>query len=120
MAADLFGFTAAQVERLKKIAEAVEASDISPIQSPGRRPLNSAKVAVGILTSSIAAISGLTGTPTVGTLNVYSFTSAGTEDTGVDITVYNFAPQAATTDRWAVAERDAFTGNWVLTTQFCS
>lgn len=105
---------------MRKIVDAVEASDISPVHRSGRRPLQSAKIAIGALTSAAAATTALLGKPKVATLNVYSFTSTGTTDTGVDITVYNFAPQEATTDRWTVAERDAFTGKWVITTQFCS
>lgn len=120
MAADLFGLTASQVARLKRVLDSVEGGDVIPPQQYGRGPLQSAKVIVGILTDAVAATTALTSKPKVGTLNVYSFTSTGTTDTGLDETVYGFAPSAWTTDRWTVAERDSFTGKWVLTTQFCS
>jgi len=117
---DLFGFTRAQVERLKRIATLVESSELEPLVRGRGRNLVPARIRVGILESSVSAVTALTGKPKVGTLNVYTFTSTGSEDIGIDETCYNFAPQAATTDRWTVIERDSFTGKWVITTQFCS
>ena len=84
-------------------------------QMPGR-----SEYLIGILTDSVAAISGLTGTPTVGSLNVYSFSSTGVEDTGVDQVCYNFAPQAATTDRWTGIARDSYTGKYFIDFQACT
>lgn len=120
MADELFGLTASQVLRLRQMLARVE-GDYQPTLN--RSPVNlwqSGKVIVGILTDAITATTGLATKPKVGTLNVYSFSSTGVEDTGFDETVYSFAPSAATTDRWAVAERDSFTGKWILTTQYCS
>ena len=76
-------------------------------------------VIVGALTAPAAATS-LLGTPQMATLNVYTFSSSGVADSGRDEWVYNFAPQAATTDRWTVCERCTMTGRWIITTQFCS
>jgi len=78
------------------------------------------RVIVGALTAAAAATTALLGMPKVATLNVYTFSSTGTVDSGRDETVYNFAPQAATTDRWTVCERCSITGKWIITTQFCS
>jgi len=120
MADDIYGLTIDQMERLRRTCEIVEKN--SPPSPTGLRrpPLQSSKIMVGILTDPIAATTSLIGKPKVGTLNVYSFSSTGVTDTGIDETVYSFAPTAATTDRWAVAERDAVTGLLILTTQFCS
>lgn len=118
--ADLYGLTEAQVQRLRAAIEAIELSDDPSPRAGRRRPLYASRVIIGALTSSIAATTALLGKPKVGTLNVYSFSSTGVTDTGVDETVYSFAPQAATTDRWSVAERCNMTGKWILTTQYCS
>lgn len=117
---ELFGFHGKDVERISKVVNHVEANNLqSPNQLP-RRSLQPSRIIVGILTSAISATTSLIGPPKVGTLNVYSFSSTGTEDTGIDEPIYNFAPSAATTDRWSIAERDSYTGKFVLTTQFCS
>lgn len=109
-----------QVERIERVLTAFESGDLGSLHRGSRRPLYPARVIVGILTDPIAATTALTSKPKVGTLNVYSFTSTGTTDTGRDETVYSFAPSIATTDRWTICERDDYTGKWVLTTQFCS
>lgn len=120
MPEQLYGLTATQVARLKALLDSYEAGVLPRVQ-PARRPWHYASsVIVGILTDPIAATTALTSKPKVGTLNVYSFTSTGTEDTTADETVYSFAPHIATTDRWTVCERDSFTGKWILTTQYCS
>ena len=117
----LYGLTETQVERLKRLLDRVESGEPIPVARE-RQWWESGpdRIIVGLVDSSIAATTSLTGPPVPGTLNVYGFTSAGTTDTGRDETVYNFAPQAATTDRWTIAERDDVTGKWVITTQFCS
>lgn len=119
MAEELYALTAGQVIRLKRLLEAVESGSPIPLSQQATKP-RAATVLVGILTDQISATTGLATKPKVGVLNVYSFTSTGTVDTGIDETVYSFAPHAATTDRWSVAERDAVTGYLVLTTQYCS
>lgn len=119
MSETLYGLTASQVARLKRLLDGVESADRPPVSNSVRFPKNSTKIFVGILTSSVAATTALTGKPSVGTLNVYDVSSTGTLDTGVDLSVYNLAPHAATTDRWTIAELTA-TGRIVITTQFCS
>lgn len=120
MPEQLFSFTEAQVARLKKIAEAVEVNERPPLTNSHRSPTVPSRIIIGALESSVSATTALLGKPKVGTLNVYTFSSTGTEDTGRDETVYNFAPQAATTDRWTICERDNTCGKWIITTQFCS
>lgn len=120
MAETHYALTAEQLVRLKRLAESVETLDRQSPRNWGRKPILSSRVIIGALTSSVSATTALLGKPKVGTLNVYTFSSTGVEDTGIDETVYNFAPQAATTDRWTIAERDDFTGKWIITTQFCS
>ena len=117
---ELYAFTADQIAIIRNLYEAWKNESGDTLNRPGRRNLQSAKVAIGALTSAASATTALLGKPKAATLNVYSFTSTGSTDTGIDITVYNFAPQAATTDRWTVVERDAFTGKWIITTQFCT
>lgn len=116
----LFGFTLAQIERLKRIASMVESDYGESVKQGGRRNLQPSRIVVGILTSAVAATTGLASTPKVGELNLYSFSSTGTAALGLAEKCYNFAPQAATTDRWTVCEREAFTGKLAITTQFCS
>lgn len=117
----LYGLTAEQVTRLSRLLYLVDSGELSlPRPSGSQRDLRADRVIVGLLDSSIAAVATLTGAPVPGTMSVYSFSSTGSVDTTRDETVYNFAPQAATTDRWCVAERDNITGKWVLTTQYCS
>lgn len=120
MIEELFGLTSEQIERLRRLLDQAERDSGAPPGNRGRRNLQPSRIVVGALTSAVAATTALLGPPQVGTLNVYSFTSTGTTDTGNDITVYNFAPQAATTDRWTICERDSLTGKWMITTQFCS
>lgn len=117
---DLYGLTADDIEWLRQKLGVVENDSRDTLSRNTRRPLRSSTIAIGALTSAVAATTALLGKPKVGTLNVYSFSSTGIEDLDIDITVYSFAPQIATTDRWTVAERDAFTGKWILTTQYCS
>lgn len=120
MADTLYAFTADQVARLKRLLDGVENLEQG---APGRRTTRNpqaSRVVIGILTDSVAATTGLASKPKVGTLNIYGFTSTGTTDTGYDEKCYNFAPQAATTDRWTVCERDNMTGKLIITTQFCS
>ena len=119
-AGDQYFFNDEQIARLRALYQHFQNESAGTLHQSTRRPLAPARVIVGILTDSITATTALTGKPKVGTLNVYSFSSTGTEDTGIDEKVYNFAPQAATTDRWTVAERCNITGRWVITTQFCS
>lgn len=120
MADELFGLTIDQVLRLRRVLEYVEADLVSsPTNGNPRRPTAS-RIVIGILTDAVSATTALTGKPKVGTLNVYTFTSTGTEDTGIDEKCYNFAPQSATTDRWTVCERCNLTGKLIITTQFCS
>lgn len=117
---DRYYFNGEQVNRLRELFQQFYNESSETLHRRGRRPLTASRVIIGALTSSVSATTALLGKPKVGTLNVYSFTSTGTEDTGVDETVYNFAPQAATTDRWTVCERCNITGKWIITTQFCS
>lgn len=118
----LHGFTAAQVARLKRIADAVE-SDYGPsISQHGRPPKQSSKFVIGVLESAVAGTSALIPTAaTVGTLNVYSASSTGFSDTGVDEEgVLNLAIQDATTDRITLCARDSWSGRLLIITQFCS
>lgn len=115
MANVLNGFTDAQIARLRRVLNAVETGELPPEHGqPAPKGPRASRHAVGILTDPIAAIATPTGTPTVGTLNVYSFSSTGVEDTGVDETVYHFGTQVATTGRWTFAHRDNFTGKWFI------
>lgn len=116
----LYGLTESQVLRLRKMLDSWETESFGPLTQSPAKSLPASRVIVGILTDAISATTALTGKPKVGTLNVYTFSSTGTADTGIDETVYSFAPQSATTDRWSVCERCNMTGKWVLTTQFCS
>ena len=120
MAERLYALTEAQMNRLKRLLDSVEVASSPAPTNAGRRLLQPSRVIIGALTSAVTATTALLGKPYVGTLNVYSFSSTGVEDTGLDETVYNFAPQAATTDRWTVCERCNITGKWIITTQFCS
>lgn len=115
-----YALTEDQLARLKRVADSVETLDRVSPRTWGRRPIVPSRIIVGILTNAVSATTSLIGKPKVGTLNVYSFSSTGTEDTGVDETVYNFAATGATTDRWTIAELDAFNGKFVITAQFCS
>ena len=116
----LYGLTESDLLRLRSIVQSVERSDSPPLAQRGRRSLIPSRIIIGALTSAAAATTALLGKPKVATLNVYTFSSTGVEDTGIDETVYNFAPQAATTNRWTIAERDDVTGKFIITTQFCS
>lgn len=116
----LYGLTAAQIERLRRLLSLVETGEVS-LPREGRRFSQLVQGTItGLLTNSVDATSDLTGTPKVGTLNIYTFSSTGTVDTGNDETVYNFAPQAATTDRWTRCGFDVTCGKWVIDTQYCS
>lgn len=120
MEEELYGLTKDQMSRVSRLLQLFEKQDGQSPSQIRRPPLTGAKILIGALTNSVSATTGLLTKPKVGTLNVYSFTSTGTVDTGIDETVYNFAPAAATTDRWTIAERDAITGKLIITTQFCS
>lgn len=120
MAEELFGLTPEQFQRVAQVVRAVEHTDQPSPQVGGRRKLYASRLIVGALVSSVQATTALLGKPKTGTLNVYEVSSTGVVDTGVTETVYNLAPQAATTDRWAIAERDDWSGKYILTTQFCS
>lgn len=117
---ELYALTAVQVARIDALLQQFEGGGSPPLQQPGRRPLLAARVLVGALDSAVTATTGLFTKPKVGTLSIYSFSSTGSADTGVNVSCYNFAPQPASTDRWTVVERDNWTGKWVITTQFCS
>lgn len=116
----MFGLSAEDVERLRRLLNAVETDILPQPFNRQRKETIPSRIIIGALTSAAAATTALLGKPKMATLNVYTFTSTGTADTGIDESVYNFAPQAATTDRWTVAERDSLTGKWIITTQFCS
>jgi len=121
MADDLFALDAAQVARLRRILEQVEAG-FNPVQQHSPKNLLSASQQVfGVLDSPIAASTALIPiTANSGTLNVYSASSTGVFDSGFDETVYSVAPSIATTDRFCVCGRDAISGRLILHTQFCS
>ena len=116
----LYGLTEAQVQRLGRWLATVEGDFQPPLGQSRNPPPQASRVVIGALTSAVSATTALLGKPKVGTLNIYSFTSTGTVDTGYDEKCYNFAPQAATTDRWTVCERCAFSGKLIITTQYCS
>lgn len=118
--AELFAFELDQVQRIRRVLNLVEGNSTPSLRRMPRNLLTAAAQVVGILESSIAATTSLIGPPKMGTLNIYSFSSTGTVDTGVDETVFSFAPSVATTDRWSVCGRDALTGRLILHTQFCS
>lgn len=120
MADELFGFTAAQILRLRRVLERVESDDYPTLNRMPRNLLPAGVVVVGLLESGVAATTTLTSTPKVGTINIYSFSSTGTLDTGIDEACFNFAPQIATTDRWTFCVRDAVTGRLVIDYQACS
>lgn len=120
MAEDLFGMIAADVVRLRNVMARVESGQLPTLNRMPRNILPAATVVVGILESSVAATTGLATTPKVGEINIYSFTSTGTVDTTINEKCYNFAPQAATTDRWTFCVRDAVTGLLVIDFQACS
>ena len=122
MAETLYALSASDVTRLRRLLAAFDAGELGQ-PSQGRRPLPGAdRVIWGALTSAAAATTALLGPAKSATMNVYTFasTTGGTTDSGRDETVWNLAPQAATTDRWTVAERDNMSGQWIITTQFCS
>lgn len=120
MAEELYGLSIADVMRLKRVLTLVETGNPPTLNRSPRNFIPAADILVGILTDPVAATTGLATKPKVGTLNVYSFTSTGTVDSGFDETVYNFAPQAATTDRWTFCVRDSLTGKLVISYQACS
>lgn len=120
MVEDLHGLTSADIDKLRRVLAMVEMDDSPPLKQRGRRPLTPSRIICGALTSAAAACTGLFTKPKVAVLNVYTFSSTGTEDTGIDENVYNLSKYAATTDRWTVAERDSVTGKFVITAQFCS
>lgn len=119
MSETLYGLTESQVIRLKRLLDAAENSDRPPLTN-SRTQRQPSRSLIGILESPVSATTALTSKPKVGTLNVYSFSSTGVLDTGMDLTVYNFAPQAATTDRWTMADRCSITGKLFIAGQFCS
>ena len=118
----MYALSANDVDRLRQLLSAFDAGELEtrPKGGPRRGPAD--RIVVGALTSAVAATTALLGSPKSGTLNVYEFasTTGSMVDNTRDITVWNFAPQAATTDRWTVCERENATGRWVITTQFCS
>ena len=116
----LYALTAADVSLLRRLRSIVENAEAFPTGRKTTRSLQASRVVIGILTDSVAACTGLATKPKVGTLNIYGFTSTGTTDSGIDEKCYNFAKQAATTDRWTICERDNMTGKLIITTQFCS
>ena len=122
MANPIYGFSSSDIERISRVLTAFEASDIEqPPQIPTRRPIGRTERIFGILEGAAAATTALTSVPKSATLSEYSFTSTnGTTDTGVDHTVWNFAPQAATTDRWTYCSRHSRTGKWLIDYQACS
>jgi len=120
MAETLYAFTAADLAKLRRIIDGIETAEAFPTGRKTTRNLQPSRVVIGILTDSVAACTGLATKPKVGTLNIYGFTSTGTTDTGYDEKCYNFAMQAASTDRWTVCERCNMTGKLIITTQFCS
>lgn len=120
MADELIGLTDKQVERVSRVVEYVEADFIPGPRQNGRRPLLPSRILVGALSSEVSATTGLLTKPKVGTALIYTFTSTGLEDTGVSEKCYNFAPQAATTDRWTFFERCSMTGNLIISFQACS
>lgn len=120
MAEELYGLTQSDMLRLRELLSGLQGNTNETLYRRRRRPMPGALSVVGLLTDSIAATTALTSKPKVGTLNVYSFTSTGVEDTGVDVKIYNFAPQAATTDRWTFGRLDAFNMKYVLDFQACS
>jgi hypothetical protein len=121
MADTLYALTQSQVERLARLLQLVESGELSVPRGQRSEFVSHADRGIsGFLTSAAVGTSSLNGTPTVGTLNVYGFSSTGTWDSGRDETVYNFAPTDATTDRWTVCHRDSYTGKWVIHTQYCS
>lgn len=117
---DLYGLDIAQTARLKRALELIEGQAGPVLARQPRNYLPAANILVGILESPVAATTSLIGPPKMGLLNVYSFSSTGVLDTGVDEPVFGFAPQIWTTDRWTVAERCSLTGRLMLTTQYCS
>jgi hypothetical protein len=116
----LYGLSASQVERLKRLLDSVEVGTLGRPMPHRRSVLDIQGTLTGFLEAAVAGTSALNGTPTVGTLNVYSFSSTGTVDTGYDVAVYNFAPTDATTDRWTRVGFDVTCGLWCIDTQYCS
>lgn len=120
MPEELIGLNESQVDRIGRVLEYVEADFIPQPRQGTRRPPQASRIVIGALTSAALATTGLLTKPKVATLNIYTFTSTGVEDTGLDEKCYNFAPAAATTDRWTVCERCSITGKLIITSQFCS
>lgn len=120
MAQEGFYLSLDDVLFLRRMKARVESGAEPTLTRHPRNLLPASQVVVGLLTDAIAATTALTSKPKVGTLNVYTFTSTGVEDTGFDEPIYNFAPAIATTDRWTFGIRDSFTGKIILDYQACS
>lgn len=120
MSETLYGLTAEQVQRLVRLSEMVDGDD--PISPWNRRRVQSlSKTFVGRLDAAVQGTTGLATKPRInGNLKVYSFSTAGTTDTGLEVRCYNLAPQSATTDRWTVVSMCGATGVGIIIAQFCS
>lgn len=119
MAGELFGLDLAQTMRLKQALELIEGQSGVTLNRMPRNFLPAEGYLVGILTDAVAATTGLTSKPKVGTANIYNFSSTGTVDIGVSETCYNFAPTIATTDRWTFFAR-MWNGRLAICFQGCS
>ena len=118
----LYALTATDVSALREIVSAYRSGDLGrPIEANWKWQKYRSVVVFGILDGAAAATTALIGPPKSATLKVYNMTSTGgTTYSGRDETVYNFAPQAATTDRWTFCVRDHYSGNWLIDYQACS
>ncbi len=116
--AELFGLTSWDVRRLHKLLRAYESGELTdrPGDSPDPRWIDTPASASinGFLTAPITGLTSGNSTPKVGTLNLYSFTSTGSADSGVDETVYYTGLYDATTSVWQTAYKDKTTNKYVL------
>ena len=123
MPGDVFGLVAADIDRLRRMLAAYERGELGgrPGQSEDDRIIEGPSESIsGFLTSAVTGLADLDSAPTYGTLNVYTYTTTGSVDTGRDERVWHFATVDATTDRWTFAALDRQNGKYTIYYQACS
>lgn len=124
MANEVFGISAADVPRLKRLLDAFESGELHEGFLSRRSPLGDIPNRyLGWTETTITAASGSTWGASVGsgTVSIAQISSSDTiEDAGFDETVYNIAQVSVSTGKWVQMQRDPFSGRLVLNFEDCS
>jgi len=115
MAEQLYGLTATDVQRIKRMLRAYE-NDVkaNTPRHAGDRQVKRDDCLFGRADDTISG--STTSTPGSGTVSLWKFTSTGgTTDTGDNVTAHNMTDRDIRTQGWVILHRDWRSNRWMIT-----